>query len=135
MKSILIGMTESDCHTVAIYLFELFLIEQGYDVVNLGACVSLERMYEMAEKLDVGAIVFGAQNGHAYDDLWNLEWFKKRSAVSCPVFLGGNITVGASKDCDVGAAFRSLGVDHVILSFEDFLALHPLSQSEFPTPA
>ncbi|MGP8431875.1 cobalamin-dependent protein [Paraburkholderia fungorum] len=120
---LVIGMTESDCHTVSIYLFKLFLEEQNIAVLNLGACVSLERMFEAANDFSAQAIVFGAQNGHAYDDLIGLQQCKKRYGSTCPIFLGGNLTVGAEKDRDAVDVFREIGVDYIVSDFESFLSI------------
>ncbi|RDU94557.1 cobalamin-dependent protein [Trinickia dinghuensis] len=120
---LVIGMTESDCHTVSIYLFKLFLEEHGIAVLNLGACVSLDRMFSAARDYTAQAIVFGAQNGHAYDDLIGLRQCRERYALACPVFLGGNLTVGAEKDRDIDEIFREIGVDYLVSDFESFLSI------------
>jgi methylaspartate mutase sigma subunit len=118
---IVIGMTESDCHTVSIHLLKLFLEERNIAVLNLGACVSLERMFDAARKFAAHAIAFGAQNGHAYDDLVGLQYYKKYYGAGCPVFVGGNLTVGAEKHCNVEKLFLDIGVDYVVSNFESFL--------------
>ncbi|MBV8753559.1 MAG: cobalamin-dependent protein [Pseudonocardiales bacterium] len=116
-------MTESDCHTVSIYLFKLFLEEHGFDVLNLGACVSLDTMFASATKFSADAIVFGAQNGHAYDDLIDLKLYKQKYRLSCPIFLGGNVAVGAEKADHIIEAIKDLGVDYIVHGFDEFLAI------------
>jgi methylaspartate mutase sigma subunit len=120
---LVIGMTESDCHTVPIYLLKLFLEERNVEVLNLGACVSLDRMFTAARDFGAQAIVFGAQNGHAFDDLMGLLACKTRYGLSCPVFLGGNLTVGAEKEPDTAEAFRKIGVDYIVSSFDGLLSI------------
>jgi methylaspartate mutase sigma subunit len=115
-------MTESDCHTVSVYLLKLFLEECDIAVLNLGACVSLERMFDAARKFAAHAIAFGAQNGHAYDDLVGLQYYKNYYGAGCPVFVGGNLTVGAEKDSNVENLFLDIGVDYVVSNFENFLS-------------
>jgi methylaspartate mutase S subunit len=119
---IVIGMTESDCHTVSIYLLKLFLEERDIAVLNLGACVSLERMFDAAKKFAAHAIAFGAQNGHAYDDLAGLHYYKNRYAAAYPVFVGGNLTLGAEKQSNVEQRFLDIGVDYVVSDFESLLS-------------
>ena len=123
MKRVVIGMTESDCHTVSLYMFKLYLEERGFQVLNLGACVPLELMFREAVNFRADAIVIGAQNGHAVDDLKRLKAIKKGYRDSPPIFIGGRLAVGVQKPERAEAIIRGLGVDHVLNSFEEFLSI------------
>lgn len=119
--TVLIAMTESDAHVVAIRLLQVFLEENGYQVINLGACVPLTEVVETASKLKPICIVLGAQNGHALDDIAPLLPLMQKRAFSCPVLLGGNVSIGSKKSNDSIEKLKTAGVTEIFSSFEDLL--------------
>lgn len=119
--TILIAMTESDAHVVAIRLLQLFLEENGYQVINLGACAPLREVVETAARTRPLCIVLGTQNGHALEDVATLLPLKQEYAVSCPVLMGGNVSVGAKKSRESLDKLKAAGVTEICASFEDLL--------------
>ncbi len=119
MNEVVIAMTESDAHVVANKLLEIYLTEQGYNVVNLGACAPLDEVIESAAETQPVSIILGSQNGHALEDISELNMLKKKHGVYCPVVMGGNLSVGAKKSDDLHSNLRKLGVDYVCNSFEE----------------
>ncbi|MFI0723583.1 cobalamin-dependent protein [Streptomyces sp. NPDC021224] len=115
-RTVILGVAESDAHTVANRLIEMQLREHGLDVVNLGVCTPLAdfaRAY--AEHPGAEAVVIGSVNGHAFDDLRDLPRLRAGGALRCPIVVGGNLSVGSHKDEDDDERrLRSLGVDHVL---------------------
>jgi aspartate-semialdehyde dehydrogenase len=113
--TVILGVAGSDTHVVANYLIAHMLREDGYRVVNLGACTPLaEFMEAYAAHPDALAIMIGSVNGHAKDDLRQLGTLKARYGVRCPVILGGNLSVGSHKELGLTEYYQELGVDLVI---------------------
>ncbi len=131
-EKIILGVTESDSHVVGNQLIAHHLRANGYDVINLGPCTPVSEFAEacMTEG-DVKAIVVGSLNGHALNDLKELKSYKDARLISCPIILGGNLTVGSDKNKNDLDLFFKAGVDVVLNSFEELLpALQYLSQHE-----
>lgn len=113
--TVILGVVGSDTHVVANYLVAHMLREDGYRVINLGACTPLvEFMAAYAANPDARAILIGSVNGHAKDDLRELGALKARYGVRCPVILGGNLSVGSHKELGLAEYYQRLGVDLVI---------------------
>lgn len=123
MNEIIIAMTESDAHVVANKLLEVHLQEQGYKIINLGACTPLREVAETAGANAPQAIVLGSQNGHALEDISGLMSLKQEFNINCPVILGGNLSVGAEKSDDLQRKLNLAGVDFICKDFEDLSAL------------
>lgn len=117
-SSILVCMTESDAHVVAIKLLEIFLREKGWEVNNLGVCTPLQECMQVAASTDPLAIVIGTQNGHALTDLAHLRDVLEQYQVDAPVLVGGNLSLGARQSIDVEAELIRLGVTRTMASFE-----------------
>jgi len=112
---VILGVAASDPHVVANHLIAHMLRAQGYDVINLGACTPLAEFAETyARHPDALAILIGSLNGHAKADLFALADIKREYNIRCPVILGGNLSVGSSKELGVDEQFRRLGVDAVL---------------------
>jgi methylaspartate mutase sigma subunit len=121
---VILGVTASDSHAVANHLISYRLRMQGFEVLNLGPCTTVEEFIEAyRSRPDAIAVVIGSLNGHAYEDLKELRDPRRRAALACPVILGGNLSVGSQKsEASLRRLYR-LGVDHIL---EDSEALVPL---------
>lgn len=119
MSRVLIATPKSDCHAVALKLLEIFLAGRGHDVKNIGPCSSSYEIALEAAGFEPEAIFISAQNGHALQDLTDLrDYLRVFGAQGVPVFIGGNLTVGAEKDhSEVRAEFKAIGIT-VIQEFE-----------------
>lgn len=119
---IILGVTESDAHVVANQLIAHYLRDNGYEVLNLGACTSVEEFADACTQHPrVLAVVIGTANGHAFEDLRALRKAKDQLAIPCPVILGGNLWVGLDKPVDIEPRLRALGVDRILEHPRDLL--------------
>ncbi len=134
--TVILGVAGSDTHVVANYLIAHMLRADGYRVVNLGACTPLiEFMEAYAAHPDALAIMIGSVNGHAKDDLRQLDTLKARFGVRCPVILGGNLSVGSRKEIGLNEYYQRLGVDLVITQPELMRShLHALAEASARQP-
>ncbi len=119
LGTVVLAGPESDCHVVGLKLLEFFLIEMGWDVVNIGVCSNSREIAAAALYHDPLAICISSQNGHGLKDLALLrDHLNMHGLASVRVFVGGNLTVGSEKDPNrVREAFLSRGLE-VIESFE-----------------
>jgi methylaspartate mutase sigma subunit len=127
--TVILGVAASDTHVVANHLIAHMLRENGYEVVNLGACTPLQDFMDAhKQNPDALAIVIGSLNGHAKDDLRGLLELRQQYGIRCPVILGGNLSVGSQKELGLEDSFKTLGVD-IVLNQPELLAQQLLSLS------
>ncbi len=120
---VILCVAASDPHVVANHLIAMLLRDNGFEVVNLGACTSVEEiMQSYQENPDTSAILIGSLNGHAVEDLRGLEIAKRDYQVRCDVYLGGNLSVGAGSPDAAIKRLMSDGVDAVFQDPNDLLA-------------
>src|SRR5207249_2588915 len=122
-RRVVVAAPESDCHVVALTLLAHFLEEHGYEVHNLGVCTPSVEVAHAAAELGARAVLVSAQSGHAWKDLADLASRMAALGVgdTTPVFIGGNLSVGAAKDpARIRQAFAAIGIT-VLDSFEDAL--------------
>ncbi|MFF3906411.1 cobalamin-dependent protein [Streptomyces sp. NPDC001848] len=114
-RVVILGVAASDSHVVANQLIARFLSDLGFHVVNLGACTSVEEFADAcAEHPDAEAVLIGSLNGHAWEDLRELPEAKRSGRITCPVVLGGNLSVGSRKDPSAHARLYACGVDRIV---------------------
>lgn len=112
---VILGVAESDAHVVANKLIEYELRLVGYQVINLGACTPIDEFVDaFRANPDADAIVIGSVNGHAYEDLKELQDARRDFLITCPVIVGGNLGVTREQAARTRQALLSLGVDHVL---------------------
>lgn len=88
---VILGVAASDPHVVANHLIAMHLRENGFEVVNLGACTpALAFMEAWQRHPSALAILIGSLNGHAVEDLADLALLKRDFQVRCPIIVGGN---------------------------------------------
>jgi methylaspartate mutase sigma subunit len=63
---------------------------------------------------DAEAILIGSLNGHAYEDLSDLPALRAAGKLQRPIILGGNLSVGCTKEADERERLLGLGVDHIL---------------------
>lgn len=121
-KKVILAVTESDAHVVANQLIAFQLRQNGYNVINLGACCSVQEIKQAYdENSDTIAILIGSLNGHACEDLKDLPTFSHK--IHCPIILGGNLSVGSKKHLNEHEDFYKLGVSTVLQSHLQVLPL------------
>jgi len=60
------------------------------------------------------AVIIGSLNGHAHEDLRDLRAAKEMGLITCPVIVGGNISVGSHKTSEAVDRLHDLRVDYVL---------------------
>ena len=121
-RKVILAVTESDAHVVANHLIAYQLRHSGYEVVNLGACTSVQDLSAAySENSDAMAILIGSLNGHAREDLKDLPALSEKA--SCPIIVGGNLSVGSQKLANEQDDFFKLGATHVLQSHHQVLPL------------
>src|SRR5690349_17753178 len=108
-KKVILGVAASDSHVVANHLIAYMLRQKGLQVVNLGACTTVSEFSQAAqENPDAIAMLIGSLNGHAFEDLRDLNEAKTLGQIHCPVILGGNLSVGCEKRASDLGEFKKL---------------------------
>ncbi|MTI46145.1 cobalamin-binding protein [Roseibium hamelinense] len=119
---VILCVAASDAHVVGNHMIAMFLRDNGFEVVNLGAATPIEEIMDAHQKHpDVIAIIIGSLNGHAADDLAGLGIAKRDYQVRCPVFLGGNLSVGSRKTSREVDQLLSDGVNEIVNDPEKLL--------------
>lgn len=121
---VILGVAASDAHAVANRLIVLHLEQAGFHVVNLGTCTPLAEFAAAVRRHpEARAVLIGSLNGHAYADLRDLPALRAAGELSCPIVLGGNLSVGSAKTADVARRLLDLGVDHIVHDVADLVPL------------
>jgi methylaspartate mutase sigma subunit len=114
-RVLILGVAASDSHAVANHMIAFFLRSRGFTVVNLGTCTPVSEFSQACrDHPDAEAVVIGSLNGHAHEDLRDLREARANGLITCPVIVGGNLSVGSHKGASDGARLYELGVDHVL---------------------
>lgn len=114
-STVILGVAASDAHAVANHLIAYGLRLQGYHVVNLGTCTPVEEFVDAVQDYpEALAVIIGSLNGHVHEDLRDLPAARAMNLISCPVIVGGNISVGSHKTSEAVERLHDLGVDHVL---------------------
>lgn len=122
-RTVILCVAASDAHVVANRLLAYFLTHCGFSVINLGACTPLHEVAEaLQEHPDAEAVIIGSLNGHAYQDLSPLPTMRASGWITCPVVLGGNLSVGASKQNRAVERLRALGINCILNDFAELPA-------------
>ncbi|MEU8472967.1 cobalamin-dependent protein [Streptomyces sp. NPDC029006] len=114
-RKVILGVAASDSHAVANHLIAFFLRGLGFEVVNLGTCTSVEEFAEACVRHpEAEAVIIGSLNGHVHEDLRGLDRAKQSGLITCPVIVGGNLSVGSHKDGSSHDRLYAAGVDHIL---------------------
>lgn len=114
-RTVILGVAESDAHAVANQLIARQLRQDGYAVVNLGVCTPLaDFAAALRDSPHAVAVIIGSLNGHALEDMGALPALRAAGELSCPVILGGNLSVGSVKEAATLSRLRALGVDYIL---------------------
>ncbi|WP_153529660.1 cobalamin-dependent protein [Sinorhizobium meliloti] len=123
-RVIILGVAASDCHVVANKLIEYELRASGFNVINLGACTSVDDFVNAFQSHpDADAMVIGSLNGHAYEDLKALRDAKDNLLISCPIIVGGNLGVTRDQAAKTREKLLALGVDYVLEDAAELISL------------
>jgi methylaspartate mutase sigma subunit len=129
--TVILGVAASDAHAVANHLIAHSLRECGYEVINLGTCTPIEEFAAAAEQHPHAlALIIGSLNGHIHEDLHDLRAAQEAGRITCPVIVGGNLSVGSRKDAADIERLYALGVDHLLADPSDLPVLLDKIESE-----
>ncbi|MER7419058.1 cobalamin-dependent protein [Micromonospora peucetia] len=121
---VILGVAESDAHAVANQLIAIYLRTHGFEVINLGVCTPLAEFAEASEsRPDAVAVLIGSVNGHAVQDLRDLPAIRGGGRLTCPVIVGGNLSVGSHRGGDAIRRLTELGVDYILEDLQELLPL------------
>ena len=114
-KLVILGVAASDSHAVANHLIAHVLRSRGYTVINLGTCTPVSEFADACGRHpEAEALLIGSLNGHIHEDLHDLADAKAAGLITCPVIVGGNLSVGSTKETASIQRLYQLGVDHVL---------------------
>ena len=111
--SVVIGVPGDDVHVVANKLAEALLAAVGYEVTNVGVLVPEREFVAAALDRKPSALVLSSVNGHALMNCGQIPRALAEAGSSVPVYLGGNLSVGAGQWPQVERRFEALGFARV----------------------
>lgn len=122
-RLVLLGVAASDSHAVANHLIAYLLRAHGFTVINLGTCTPISDFVKaFQENPEAEAVIIGSINGHAFEDLRDLREARATGVITCPVIVGGNLSVGSHKKPAAIARLYEIGVDRVLENPKDLPA-------------
>jgi methylaspartate mutase sigma subunit len=121
-RPVILGVAASDSHAVANHLIAQSLRREGFTVVNLGTCTPVAEFADAcARHPDALAVAIGSLNGQIHEDLRDLAAAQEAGRITCPVIVGGNLSVGSTKDPAAITRLYELGVDRVLASVSELV--------------
>ncbi|MER6100568.1 cobalamin-dependent protein [Streptomyces sp. NPDC001728] len=114
MKILLTG-TASDSHTWNLVYLQLLLEELGHRVVNIGPCVTDDRLAAACHTHTPGLVVISSVNGHGYrDGLSAVRRLRTEPGLgTTPVVIGGKLGVAGTRDPERAARLLEAGCEAV----------------------
>ena len=110
--TLVMGVIGHDVHIVGLQLLAVAFQDAGYKVVNLGVCVSQEEFINAAVETNADAILVSSVYGHAELDCRGMrEKCVEAGLPEIPLFIGGNLVVGALPWPEVEKKFLDMGFD------------------------
>lgn len=104
-----------DSHTWNLVYLHLLLEENGWRVVNLGACTPDDTIIEACERVRPDLLVVSTVNGHGHLDGARLATaLRERPRLAeLPAIIGGKLGVAGALDHDVALSLLAAGFDEV----------------------
>ncbi len=113
-KNLVIGVIGTDVHAVGNKIIDHVLVNNDYNVINLGVMVNQDEFIEAAIESDAAAIIVSSLYGHGELDCRGLrEKCDEAGLKDIKLYVGGNLVVGKTKFKDVEETFKSMGFDRV----------------------
>jgi len=126
----------SDAHTWNLIFLQLCLEDAGFEVVNLGPCVTPERLVGCCQAHDPVLVVLSSVNGHGYQDgLATISVLRATPELAgIPVVIGGKLTTSGALTAARVAALEAAGYNGVYDDRPDAAALFSRMISELSAP-
>ncbi|QKW21202.1 cobalamin B12-binding domain-containing protein [Kitasatospora sp. NA04385] len=116
-QRVVLSTVSSDSHTWNLVFLQLLLEEQGYEVVNLGACVPDGVLIEAVRLHRPDSVVISSVNGHGHIDGARLIAALRADAdprvAGVPVMIGGKLGIRGADDADLAGELVAAGFDAV----------------------
>ena len=113
-KAVVTGLP-SDSHTWNLVYIQLYLEEQGYEVMNLGPCVTEDILIPRCVSHAPDLIVMSTVNGHGHaDGMRAIRTLRANEELTdVPVVIGGKLGVNGPQRTDELQALVDSGFDGV----------------------
>jgi methylaspartate mutase sigma subunit len=120
----------SDSHTWNLVFIQLYLEERGYEVTNLGPCVTADMLIQHCVRNAPDLMVMSTVNGHGHaDGMRIIRTLRGREELAyVPVVIGGKLGVHGPQQVEDLQALLAAGFDGVFDDsapagrFESFLS-------------
>ncbi len=114
MKTIVIGVIGADVHAVGNRIIEYTLVENGYNVVNIGVLSSQEDFINAAIESNADLIMVSSLYGHGELDCRGMrDKCDEAGLKDILLYVGGNIVVGKQNFAEVEMRFKEMGFNRV----------------------
>ncbi len=119
MYKVVTGVVGNDIHVVANRLIDISLQARGFEVFNLGVNTYLEEFIDAVVETDADVLLISSLNGEAEGWCRELQFLMAEYELKDVTFvIGGNLSVGESKDEDLVKKYQSYGFDLVFHQIE-----------------
>lgn len=136
-RKAILTTVSSDSHSWNLIFMELFLLECGYEVTNLGPCCPTELTVARALETRYDVIVISSINGHAVIEAPEILRTLRRAGVQTPVAIGGKLDTSANAASEERlreVGFNGVFADTSSTMFDDFIAFLDRDDVEHPRP-
>lgn len=114
MKTIVIGVIGADVHAVGNKIIEYTLVNNGYNVINIGVLSSQEDFINAAIETNADLIMVSSLYGHGEIDCRGMrEKCIESGLENILLYVGGNIVVGKQEFDEVRERFSEMGFNRV----------------------
>jgi methylaspartate mutase S subunit len=122
--TVVTGTVGQDSHVIGIKLLSRYLMENGFNVVELGGLTPPEEFIKAAQETAADAILISSLYGMAEIDLTGFkEKCNEAGLGDVILYLGGNLAVGRHDFKEDEQKFKAMGFDRVYPSEVDMAAV------------
>ena len=122
--TVVTGTVGQDSHVIGIKLLSRYLMENGFNVVELGGLTPPEEFIKAAQETAADAILISSLYGMAEIDLTGFkEKCNEAGLGDVILYLGGNLAVGRHDFKEDEQKFKAMGFDRVYPGEVDMAAV------------
>ncbi len=122
--TVVTGTVGQDSHVIGIKLLSRYLMENGFNVVELGGLTPPEEFIKAAQETAADAILISSLYGMAEIDLTGFkEKCNEAGLGNVILYLGGNLAVGRHDFKEDEQKFKAMGFDRVYPGEVDMAAV------------
>jgi methylaspartate mutase sigma subunit len=121
VRRIVLSGVSSDSHTWNLVFLQMVLEEQGFEVVNVGACVSDAMLLSTVRRVRPHAVVMSSVNGHGHRDAARaIHALRGDPDVGdVPAFIGGKLDVTGQHNAQCAGELLDAGFTAVFTESQD----------------